>query len=228
MSDAPTRRSKQGMPLTLGLAGGVIGSMLGFTILGSGFLGWYVTGHEQARLSAWIAGTMTILVLVTVALFVAYVALVTINKRRRMLLLRHAVDLHVETRAHKERASKEQAAAVAGWYATDTGDLAGAPGVRLRNASSVPVTQVRLLAQHDDVVIGRLDVPVLPPNSEPVFVGFPDDAVQQIRAIQGGTGGQNQAGQPKIDMLFCDAAGVPWHRAWRGTLTELKPAAPGS
>lgn len=217
MSDAPSPSSKPGTPMPLGLAGGV---ML-FAVLGAGFLGWYVTGHERARLSDWIAATITVLAMVTVAVGLVYAMLNALLRRQRLLLVRGVGDV-LQARVRRERASRERAAAVAVWYAMETGDLDGAQGVQLRNASDLPVTRVRLFAQHEDVVIGQVEVPVLPPNNEPLFVAWPEDVVQKIRVIQGGADGENRAWKPQISMLFCDAAGVPWLRGRSGSLTELR------
>lgn len=147
---------------------------------------------------------------VTAVLFAA-VAAIAAGRTYRIESARHEHAL-AEQRQHAASRRRAQAALVSAWWEGQ----ARSPGVYIRNASEVPVYQGHLtvVSRRDAGVASKLDIPVLPPMSEPEFRKVPKEFAQAVPQRDDGD-------MVRVRLTFTDAAGVRWLRDEYGRLHEL-------
>ena len=152
-----------------------------------------------------------------------------------MYAARYAARMWVLETVREERA---QAALVAGWYDQKTvgssgklhateepeghpalvGESYTVTGIYLRNASQVPVTDVRYrLFIGDGPISTPVSIGLLPPSTEPVFAEIPSGEVKRPE------GQPLRVGlRPTVELEFRDAAGLRWQRDPEGRLHRLR------
>jgi len=132
-------------------------------------------------------------------------------------------DHRIETALVREQASK-----VAAWYGTTLADLVVGgkrsgttrlrQGIRLRNASDLPVSSV-LIALTDTVEVFAIHrIEILPPSPETQFESLPDAILAAIDDR-----GERHSGhwEPTVAIAFIDAAGSGWVRGPMGRLEAV-------
>ena len=151
-----------------------------------------------------------------------------------MYAARYAARMWVLETVREERA---QAALVAAWYDQEAAPSSvglhvttgpdGHPvsvgasytvtGIYLRNASQVPVTDVRYrLFIGEDPISTPAAIGLLPPSTEPVFTEIPHGEIerQEGQPLRVGL-------RPTVELEFRDAAGLRWQRDPEGRLHRL-------
>ena len=108
------------------------------------------------------------------------------------------------------------------------GPLLG-PGTWIRNASSLPVYQVRIDWELDGVLWRSATPGTVPPGDEPAFVALP--RLSEHKVDEEGTVTPQSALAERLDapnraldvaITFRDTAGRTWHRSADGALVEVK------
>lgn len=201
--------------------GYVVGAAIALVVFGAGILGWYAAGASRAQASAWIGLTLVVMVGIGIIFLLASMALARDVEKSRKEHLGRAVRFILRAREDNGPASREQASLVAAWSVETSEGALSVPRVVVRNASHMPVFQVRVVFHRAGNALGHLDLGVLPPNSNPVSAELPDDIVRKV-SEERASRSDVPAWQPEVDLVFFDAAGVIWWRNSTGLLKEMK------
>ena len=125
---------------------------------------------------------------------------------------------------------REQASKVASWYGSSTGEalISGPPtgqfrtqrGVRLRNASDLPVSSVLIALTDATQVFAVHRVGLLPPGSEPKFEPLPSATLEEMDERKRR---YSEEWEPTAAIAFIDASGNGWARSPMGRLEPVSP-----
>lgn len=158
---------------------------------------------QWGDVSSWVSAVSTIIALV----FAAIAAVVT----------RRAFGVEVQRDIDQEESRRRaQAALVSAWWGSQDASETQS-GAFVRNASETPVYQATLsvVNTRDVDVAQRIDLPVVPPSADPVFLPVPLEL--------GAPAGANAAQDYRVAMSFTDSTGNRWIRDQRGVLSEVEP-----
>lgn len=139
----------------------------------------------------------------------------------------HQVEAERDHRMETARL-REQASKVASWYGSSTGEalISGRRtgqfrtqrGVRLRNASDLPVSSVLIALTDTTQVFAVHRVGLLPPGSEPKFEPFPTSTLEEVDERKNR---YSEDWEPTAAIAFIDASGNGWARSPMGRLEPV-------
>ncbi|GAA5122698.1 hypothetical protein GCM10023339_41470 [Alloalcanivorax gelatiniphagus] len=180
---------------------------------------WWIAGRPTSEWPSWIEAGATVAAVGAAIVAGFYAA--------------RAFGLEFQREQRWEESQRSaQASLIGAWpmgfgvASTSTSPRIGSGRVMIRNASQLPVTQVRVTIFHerddddDDVLrmVTTRDVGHLPPSDEPIPIDFGARGFGEVHEVPVVN---HQDGRLAVEVWFRDSSGVEWHRTHSG---ELFPA----